>query len=61
VRSEDRVNEVNVGEMFLAKENGVLTSPAEARDTDFEVGVFGAEDGEEVFDDGTRDGTSVEE
>jgi len=37
--------------MFLTKEKGIFSAPAESCNTDFEVGIFGAEDGEEGFDD----------
>ena len=46
---------------FLAEKNGITTSPTEPRDTDFKVGIFGAEDLKEGFDDGNRDGLTVPE
>jgi len=52
---EDRVNKVNIREMFLTEEKGVLATPAESCNADFEVGVFGAEDGEKGFYDGGCD------
>jgi len=45
--------------MFLTEKKGVFAAPAESGNTDFEVGVFGAKDGEKGFDDGGCDRRSV--
>lgn len=50
--SEHRVNKFGLIETGLTKENGVTTTPTEARDTDLGIGVEFAEFGEEGFDDG---------
>lgn len=61
MRCETGVNKVDIGKIFLAKENRVSSTPTKACDTDFEVRVLGAEDGEERFYDWGCDGGAVPE